>query len=185
VASSEAQSGEVQFEHHGVLETAVFECSGGTIRVTWRFGFSHHDAAGAPREQALALFRSMLETADALQSDQERPDIDEPLCDCDSGAARAEQFGSTPIGIDPTEGRFAEVTLERCRTCERLWVRYLVEHEGFSRSGRWARGLISETTAAALKPEDAEPHLRALSSYLYGGSYFDGQWRRRSGRMDW
>jgi hypothetical protein len=106
-------------------------------------------------------------------------------CQCDSGAARFDTFESTFVGIDPTAGRFAEVSLERCKSCRRLWLRYLVEREAFSRSGRWARGLVTETVAAGLSPEDAEPYLRQLPSYIVGGSYFDGKWRRQKGKMDW
>ena len=69
--------------------------------------------------------------------------------------------------------------------CQRLWLRYFVEYEAFSRSGRWARGLISEAEAEVIAPEDAPAHLERLPSYLYGGSYFDGQAGVRSGWMRW
>jgi hypothetical protein len=106
-------------------------------------------------------------------------------CACEQGTARFTQFESRNVGCDETEGRFADVTLERCKTCRRLWLRYLVEYEAFSRSGRWARGLISEADAAAITPETAVAHLNGLQWYLYGGSYFDGIPGRRSGPMRW
>jgi hypothetical protein len=106
-------------------------------------------------------------------------------CRCERGDARHDEFDSRFVGVDPTAARFAEVTLERCRSCGRLWLRYLVEHEAFSRSGRWARGPISEEDAATITPHQAEPFLNGLRHYLYGGSYFDGRWGRRSGPMDW
>ena len=67
-------------------------------------------------------------------------------------------------------GRFADATLNRCRSCGRLWLRYLVEYEVFSRSGRWARGLISDEAAQTITPETAAPFLNGLDWYLYGGS---------------
>src|SRR5579872_34455 len=88
-------------------------------------------------------------------------------CTCEYGQAPYTEFESRELGVDDTEGRFAEVTLERCKTCRRLWLRYFVEYEAFSRSGRWARGLISEEDAASMTPEAAEPYLRSLDSYLY------------------
>ena len=106
-------------------------------------------------------------------------------CACEQGSARFTQFDTKPLGCDETEGRFADVTLNRCRACHRLWLRYLVEYEAFSRSGRWARGLISEDAAQAMTPERAVEHLNALEWYLYGGSYFDGIAGRRSGPMRW
>ncbi len=37
--------------------------------------------------------------------------------------------------------------IARCLHCDRLWLRYAVEYEGFSHSGRWARGLITADDA--------------------------------------
>lgn len=106
-------------------------------------------------------------------------------CVCEDGNARFSEFETRDVGCDETEGRFADVTLNRCRTCGRLWLRYLVEYEAFSRSGRWARGLIDEATAAAITPQAAVAHLDSLDRYLYGGSYFDGVSGWRSGPMQW
>ncbi len=106
-------------------------------------------------------------------------------CVCEQASARHTQFESHEVGCDATQGRFAEVTLNRCRTCGQLWLRYLVEYEAFSRSGRWARGLIDEATASAITPETAASHLDHLEWYLYGGSYFDGVSGRRTGPMHW
>lgn len=106
-------------------------------------------------------------------------------CLCEQADASYSQFETEVLGCDETEGRFADVTLNRCRTCRRLWLRYLVEYEAFSRSGRWARGLISEGAAAAMTPEHAVDHLNGLGWYLYGGSYFDGAVGSRSGPMHW
>jgi hypothetical protein len=106
-------------------------------------------------------------------------------CVCEQGGARFTEFESRDVGRDETEGRFADVTLNRCRTCGRTWLRYLVEYEAFSRSGRWARGLISEADANTITSETAVAHLNGLEWYLYGGSYFDGISGRRSGPMRW
>jgi hypothetical protein len=106
-------------------------------------------------------------------------------CVCEQGGARFTEFESRDVGRDETEGRFADVTLNRCRTCGRTWLRYLVEYEAFSRSGRWARGLIGEEAAQSITPQAAVDHLNGLEWYLYGGSYFDGIVGRRSGPMRW
>jgi hypothetical protein len=106
-------------------------------------------------------------------------------CVCEQGGARFTEFETQDVGCDETEGRFADVTLNRCRSCGRLWLRYLVEYEAFSRSGRWARGLIGEEAAQSITPQAAVDHLNGLEWYLYGGSYFDGISGRRSGTMRW
>lgn len=35
------------------------------------------------------------------------------------------------VGVDETEGRYADVTLMRCANCNRLWLRYQLEYEAF------------------------------------------------------
>lgn len=52
-------------------------------------------------------------------------------CVCEQGSAQFTQFETRDVGCDETEGRFADVTLNRCRTCGRTWLRYLAEY-GFT-----------------------------------------------------
>src|SRR4029077_9893072 len=70
------------------------------------------------------------------------------------------------IGCDKTSGRFADVTLLRCARCQRLWLRYAVEYEAFSRSGRWAAAPIDQTAAETMTPEVAAPFLDRRSHYI-------------------
>lgn len=106
-------------------------------------------------------------------------------CACADGAMRADQFETKEVGCDDTEGRYADVTLNRCLVCGRLWVRYFVEYEAFSLSARWARGLIDAEAAKVITPQTTLPHLYGLEWYLYGGSYFSGKSARWSGPMYW
>lgn len=104
-------------------------------------------------------------------------------CICELPTAPYTTFISTAIGCDATNGRYADVSLERCTACRRLWLRYHVEYEGFSGSGRWARGLIAPDKAA-ITPETAAAYIDGLDWYLRGGSYF-GAAGRASGPMPW
>ena len=106
-------------------------------------------------------------------------------CACEDAAAPHTQFETLRRGCDETDGRYAEDSMARCRTCHRIWLRYFVEYESFSRSARWARGLITDHQAATLAPEAAADCLANLPWHLYGGSYFDGRSGRRSGPMHW
>ena len=85
------------------------------------------------------------------------------------------------IGIDEILGRFGQVTLKRCRHCQRYWLHYFVEYEAFSKSGRYYMGLITPETAETLTPETAVDYLENLDWYLYGGSYF-GRMGRSTGQ---
>ena len=87
------------------------------------------------------------------------------------------------LGTDPSEGRFADVTLETCTECGQLWVRYQFEFEAFTGSGRWYRAKVDAAQASSLEAINAAKLLESLPSYTAGGSYFNGQVHERSGRL--
>ena len=92
-------------------------------------------------------------------------------------------FDSRHLGVDEDGGRFGEVSLERCRSCGRLWLRYLVEVEGFTSSGRWYRGAISEAEAEAITPADAIDYLGRLEWHFLGGSYYRSAGMKGTGEI--
>lgn len=107
---------------------------------------------------------------------------DRATCTCEDPEARADGFVSTSVGIDRTNGRFGEVTIERCARCDAIWLRYLVEYEGFSKSGRWYRGLVTASIASTVTPETAVAVLEALPWHYYGGSYWESNGARSAVR---
>lgn len=98
-----------------------------------------------------------------------------------SPAAIDEQF----VGVDKTDGRFADVTLRRCPRCGRLWLRYQVEYEAFTSSGRWAEAPIGDDTAATITPETAAAFLDRAPFHIFGGSFWGHDGRRGRGRLPW
>jgi len=92
-------------------------------------------------------------------------------------------FETETLGVDETNGRNGEVTVETCRACGRKWLRYFVEWEWFSESGRWYRGLVTAEMVERLKPEQAPELLSSLPRYFYGGSYFRTTGREGSGPL--
>lgn len=142
--------------------------------------------AGRPRQSG--AFETCIASSQLGPGALKTPMVEPPGltgCRCERGDAPHTVFETTPVGVDDTEGRFADVTVQRCRDCERYWLRYQVEYEAFSRSGRWARGLIDRPTLKLIAPEAAVGHLHGLDAYLYGGSRFDGEWGWKSGPMGW
>lgn len=93
-------------------------------------------------------------------------------------------FETAPLGVDETKGRYGEVTTETCKACGSVWLRYFVEYEFFSESGRWYRGLVTAETVESLRPEQAPELLSSLPWYFYGGSYFRTTGRKGSGPLD-
>jgi len=80
---------------------------------------------------------------------------------------------STMIGIDTKNGRYGDVFIHTCKKCGSKWLVYEVQYEGFSKSGRWYRGLISEELAKSVTAELAVEILELLDWHIYGGAYFE------------
>lgn len=106
-------------------------------------------------------------------------------CECFSPNARYDQFHERrSLDWDTTNGRFADVQINECVTCGQLWLRYFVEYEAFTCSGRWGRGMIDPVKAMTIRPEDATSFLAKLPSYIRGGSFF-GKAEVVSGSTRW
>jgi hypothetical protein len=89
------------------------------------------------------------------------------------------------LGRDETDGRFADVELIRCGRCRRLWLRYYVEYEAFTGSGRWAETPIDEATAATMTAATAPEFIHAAEWHVFGGSYWGHAGKRGKGRLSW
>jgi hypothetical protein len=86
-------------------------------------------------------------------------------------------------GVDTTNGRYGQVEIWQCRICGRLWLRYAVEYEAYSSSGRYFMGLITPEAANALSADGGVEYLNSLEWHLYGGSYFGGEKGRSTGKV--
>lgn len=81
--------------------------------------------------------------------------------------------------LDPASDIFGddrnggEITVEKCKHCSTKWLRYFVEYPAFTASGRWCRGVVTDSELADLTTENALSFLEQRPWYLYGGSYFD------------
>jgi len=94
-------------------------------------------------------------------------------CRCMTPPFNYQDFDSAQVGVDETNGRFGQVSIETCKVCGRKWLCYRVEYEAISKSGRWYRGLVSEEIAPTVRPETAVQILQSLEWRLAGGSYFE------------
>ncbi|HNV71023.1 MAG TPA: hypothetical protein PKO06_15075 [Candidatus Ozemobacteraceae bacterium] len=93
-------------------------------------------------------------------------------CKCMNPPFEGDVFRWQEVGTDMTFARYGEVKLATCNTCGSLWVRYFIEDEAFSRSGRWFMGQISKETADTLTPENAVDIINSLEWHYCGGSYY-------------
>jgi len=90
-------------------------------------------------------------------------------------------YDSQSLGVDETNGRFGEVTIETCKACGSKWLHYSVEYPSFSESGRWYRGLVTPEIFKLITPERAPELLASLPWHFSGGSYFRTTGRRGTG----
>lgn len=105
-------------------------------------------------------------------------------CHCLQAPFNFEDYEISHLGVDDSGGRYAEVTLEKCRTCGTWWLKYLIEQEWHSNSGRWYRGQISDEEAKRVTTHNAAAMLGGLEWHFYGGSYFNSRGVRADGGAD-
>ncbi len=102
-------------------------------------------------------------------------------CACDDPQARYTVFDAEFVGTEPEH--YGEVSLLTCRQCQRVWLRFQLEYEAFTASGRFYRGLISRKAAQQVTPENAVAILESLEWCIYGGSYFGHAGKRFEGSI--
>jgi hypothetical protein len=86
-------------------------------------------------------------------------------------------------GVDTTNSNYGEVTLSRCQRCATVWLRFFIEYESFSRSGRWYRAPIPAERVSGVAAEHAISLLNSLSPRFAGGSYYDSTGFETRGRV--
>src|ERR1700687_1499610 len=51
------------------------------------------------------------------------------------------------LGMDPQRGRYADVFLKVCPSCQAHWIHYYFEYEHLTGRGRWYEGRITSEQA--------------------------------------
>jgi len=105
-------------------------------------------------------------------------------CACEKPDSNYTEYRSSELGIDHTNGRYAEVSIQQCKLCQRIWIHYFVEFESFSKSGRWYKGIVSKKDRPQITPENAVEYLESLDWYVFGGSYFDSSGTFGQGKLN-
>ena len=93
-------------------------------------------------------------------------------CICQKPPFSYLNYDTVELGIDETNGRFAEVNLQTCKHCGTQWLDYFVEIEGFSSHIKWFKAIIDEVQVEEITPENAIGYIERADWYFYGGSYY-------------
>lgn len=104
-------------------------------------------------------------------------------CTCFEPESFRDDFDRTVLGLDRTNARMGEVSLDRCRRCGRLWLHYFIDYPNVPESSRWYRGLVTPEQARAVTTGGAVAMLESLPWRLQGGSFYGRRGQRTSGPL--
>lgn len=104
-------------------------------------------------------------------------------CVCRTPPLNYKDYTIVTLGVDTTNGRFADVTIQTCLHCGTKWLNYLVQFEAFTGSGRWYRAVVTEKELTTMTPENAVAFLEHVPFYMYGGSYFEHTGKYGKGKV--
>lgn len=105
-------------------------------------------------------------------------------CACEELPPNYKNYISSYLGQDKTNGRYGDVTIEKCKHCNRNWVKYFVEFESFSESGRFYKGIVDDKDFPKLTAKNAIKYIENLEWYIYGGSYFSTSGKFGEGQVN-
>ena len=152
----------IDHQHDSAIE-AVFRGPGGVeLRL---------DDRVAAHQAILAAVETHLEPYHAPQANE---------CACGHPPFVGAEFHRRVLGRDPTDGRDAEVAVEKCRSCGAHWLEYALTDAEAVHPHRWCRGAISKGKAKRVTVASAVAVLESLPGYFFGGSSFEesGYWGR-------
>ena len=95
----------------------------------------------------------------------------------------ARAFARSPVGVDESEGRYAEVFIDTCNTCGQTFLPYAFAIEGLSGSGRWYRAPLPILGPRPSAATAVSTIARAPFHYV-GGSYFSSAGTLRAHPLD-
>ncbi len=134
--------------------------------------YSQASPLGEQGEVDTGAIESILSANEFAYAKQQHWPLEYRKCRCLKPPFKGEDYDVASVGIDETNGRYGDVEIETCKHCGQKWLRYFVEYEGFTKSGRWYRGILTPEMQQLLTPENAVQLLESLPAHFYGGSFF-------------
>jgi len=88
------------------------------------------------------------------------------VCYCESPSFDYRDYEITDLGMD---SNYADISISICKKCGSRWLKYLIEEEYYSKSGRWWRVKLD---LPKIDTEAAKEYIENQTSCFIGGSYF-------------
>ncbi|HOY70220.1 MAG TPA: hypothetical protein PL131_11260 [Methylotenera sp.] len=101
------------------------------------------------------------------------------LCKCNIPPFHYADYDS--VDFD-TGNSIAEISLQNCKHCGNIWLKYLIEDPSRSGSGRWWRVLVPASQVASITADNAKAFIENQTEGIVGGSYFGSTGMKISGR---
>lgn len=94
---------------------------------------------------------------------------EQPLtrCKCEEPPFFYLDYDRTEMGMDSMLG---DVATDTCKTCGRVWLKYMLDEAHYKNSGRWWR---VELTDGPVDLEKAKEYIERKDSCFVGGSFHD------------
>ncbi len=89
-------------------------------------------------------------------------------CACEKPDSSYTEFRSSVLGTGHNGSSDAEVSLQQCKLCQRIWIVYTVNSGGEPTTGSWYKGIVSKKNRPHITPENALRHLESLEWYVCG-----------------
>lgn len=81
-----------------------------------------------------------------------------------------------------TGNSIAEISLQTCKHCGNVWLKYLIEDPSRSGSRRWWRVLVPASQVPGITADNAKAFIQNQTECSVGGSYFGSTGSKISGR---
>lgn len=101
-----------------------------------------------------------------------------PECVCRRPPFNFRNYHTIELGEDKYA---AEVSLETCKACNTVWLKYLIEESHHSYSGRWWRVEVGVESKALVSVASARDYIERQGNVFVGGSFFNSTGHRVTG----
>lgn len=105
------------------------------------------------------------------------------ISDCSVTSSHIHDIDKQFFDVDNSQDKYADVYLDNCKNCKRIWIWYMIEAEWHSNSGRWFLGEITQEQFETLSINSILELMESLSLVRYGGSFFNGTINESNGSI--